>query len=318
MHLYTYAVDPATTSDGNDLTFILLGVLLPTVSIIVIAILFGATAARCYYKKVCVISDHVYDLPNFIELPPLPPPLPPPRPTLAENGSISEPNPKYGSASEPSASRAELSSLHNVQQPSDWPPRISAATGNFPGVKINSENIVNGTDIESNCPHLKSICSCHEKDSSLEFSADIYFVTPTIEMQENDAYGLVLSDKQGSQEVPQPCAPLSLSLTSNVHHHDSELNSNYEQICGYERIQTCDTEIEHLILQCKGTQDHNTPTHSHGVIQNESPVTVCKQQSLSGYETQSPAESSSYEQIWGYEKVLHCDLHLHGKPVTST
>ena len=175
---------------------------------------------------------------------------------------------------------------------------------------------MNGTDIESNCPHLKSICSCHEEDSNLEVLADI--VTPTIKMQENDAYGLVLSDEQGSQEVPQPCAPLSLSLTSNVHHHDSELNSNYEQICGYERIQTCDTEIEHLCLQCKGTQDHNTPIHSHGVIQNESPVTVCKQQSLSGYETQSPAESSSYEQIWGYEKVLHCDLHLHGKPVTST
>ena len=257
--------------------------------------------ARYYYKKIPV-DDHIYDLPDFIELPP----LPPPRPTLVpENESISEASP---SVSELSARMVESNSLHDAQQPAHGgvPPGhgITATTDDFP--EENSGDVLTGTNFESDLPHLKPICSCHEEDNSILDDT----VIPNFQMQENDAYGLVPSDIQGSQELPQPHSPLS--LTSNGRCHDSELNSNYrgyEQVCGYERIQTCDAEIEHLLLQCKGTQDHNPLKHPH--TENESLTAMCRQpQSLSGDENQAPTESSSYERIWGYETVQHCDLHL--------
>lgn len=328
MHI---AVDPTLTTDDNNinLRIILPGVLLPIALFVLLSVL-GATAvtARYYCKKVLDNRNHIYDLPNIYEVPP----LPPPRPALAVNKSVTatkSSSTQYAGVGIFTACTmecaTETTSLQGEQQANGVSPVVTVATDNCPEYK--SEDVQNGaaSDLcgQMHQPVLSPVTSCREKTTSLQGKHQADRVSPahvavvtTDNCHEPDSKDVlngavsesylsgqavnckgVCNSTQGSQQSP------SLSLVSNV--HESELNSEhhlYEQICGNEEIPTCD--VRHI---------HSTPDHDSLHQPEQSPVTSCKEQNLgpTGDHCQSHAESNShYERIWGYETIEHCDLSL--------
>ena len=92
------------------------------------------------------------------------------------------------------------------------------------------------------------------------------------------------------------------------HESDSE-HQSYEQVCPYEKVQPCD--VEHLLVQVREGQHHQTP-----FLHNEVSRKDCNEDNMDTTDSDdktgtSPPESlNSYEQVWGYERIHHCDLPL--------
>ena len=91
-------------------------------------------------------------------------------------------------------------------------------------------------------------------------------------------------------------------IAENINRCDYKSDSeSYEQVCTYEKVQPCNllhlsTEEPHSEVPKMDGNDHdNTSSTSGGDDKTET----------------SPAKSlNSYERVWGYERIDHCDLPL--------
>ena len=127
-------------------------------------------------------------------------------------------------------------------------------------------------------------------------------------IQKNDAYGLVSNVQSpipSPPELVQQESPESLITNGQVSGSYSEFRSlsHYQQICSYEKIQTCDL----FLHSCNDERNHDSMPSS---MLSKGLTTSSKEQRLAGDESRSPSKSNSYEQISGYETIQECDLHV--------
>ena len=295
--------------------------LIATVSLVII-IVSGVIVKRHCYKKP-LIHDHVYDSPYIYELPPS---LPPPR---AVNILATEPSlQQCASASAFPKCVAEEASFQDKQQACG----MSLAATNSYLYANSGEDTLNGIDSETDLTVQKpNHNSCEVDTNPLEVEAssstplkDVAFGTPTcmkreatsnttlkdeaILIQKNDAYGLasnVQSPIPSPPELVQQESPESLITNGQVSGSYSEFRSlsHYQQICSYEKIQTCDL----FLHSCNDERNHDSMPSS---MLSKGLTTSSKEQRLAGDESRSPSKSNSYEQISGYETIQECDLHV--------
>ena len=175
-------------------------------------------------------------------------------------------------------------------------------------------------------------------------------VSMTMSLQENEAYGLVFENTQNlmspsitecmmSEPITQSASDpyttdnaskdehspahegpqlhtaehLDLCITAeNINTRDGKSDSEhqlYEKVCTYEKVQSCD--IDHLlkVAHYQGPSLHGTGEAS-GKDCNDDSMGTTGSDGKTGT-TSNPTESlDSYEQVWGYERVYHCDLPL--------
>ena len=92
--------------------------------------------------------------------------------------------------------------------------------------------------------------------------------------------------------------------------HDNESDSehqSYEKVCTYEKVQPCN--VAHLLVQLSEERHRLEPLLHGEVSSNDDRMDTTD----SDRETArvSPNESlDSYEQVWGYERIHHCDFPL--------
>lgn len=94
------------------------------------------------------------------------------------------------------------------------------------------------------------------------------------------------------------------------HESDSE-HESYEKVCSYEKVQPCD--IKHLLVQaskegcCHQNSSQGEALRKDSKLSDDSMGTVGSDDETGT----SPDENlNSYERVWGYERIHHCDLHL--------
>ena len=97
-----------------------------------------------------------------------------------------------------------------------------------------------------------------------------------------------------------------LCTTVSDHESDSE-HQSYEHVCTYEKVQPCDLKLLHLDKEaaCRDPSMHSKA--SKNACNDDSTSITSRDDETKA----SPAESlNSYERVWGYERIYHCDLPL--------
>ena len=114
-------------------------------------------------------------------------------------------------------------------------------------------------------------------------------------------------------ELAELCTCTTTEETVNT--HDSESDSehqSYEKVCTYEKVQPCN--VDHLLVQLSKDEHHRqVPSLGSEVSCNDDSVDMDTTMSCSDRKTArtSPNESlDSYERVWGYERIYHCDIPL--------
>ena len=98
---------------------------------------------------------------------------------------------------------------------------------------------------------------------------------------------------------------IHLCTTASDHESDSE-HQSYEQVCTYEKVQPCDLRLLHL-GNYKEAASRDPPVQSEETCTDDSTSITSRDDITKA----SPAESlNSYERVWGYERIYHCDLPL--------
>ena len=271
-----FSVHPVTETNITNVILILFSVLLLLIFIAVIIILLslsGCAVKRHLHKK----EYHLYDFLNNYQLPPLPPPR-----TIQ-------------------SVKATESPKHRQQAEHVYPTAAPNST-NGPETDEVGEDVVN--EAYSDLPVQMSICN--ELDDLSE-EDNVTCCTP---LQANDAYGLDLADSQSPCQIPcahQTSGDLDLpDLLQTDLHSSSDLSSerhSYERVWGYERIEHCD--IGHFKLG-NGHNCNSKKLAVHNGASQSLPSPSCREQDLEF----SSSKHNSYERIWGYERIHHCDLPL--------
>ena len=104
------------------------------------------------------------------------------------------------------------------------------------------------------------------------------------------------------------------TITTETVNTESESDSehqSYEKVCTYEKVQPFN--VNQLLVQLSEEGHyHQDPTLHHGGVskKDSNGDSIGAIGSDENIET-DPAESlDSYEQVWGYERIHHCDLPL--------
>ena len=98
---------------------------------------------------------------------------------------------------------------------------------------------------------------------------------------------------------------IHLCTTASDHESDSE-HQSYEQVCTYEKVQPCDLRLLHL-GNYKEAASRDPPVQSEETCTDDSTSITSRDDITKA----SPAKSlNSYERVWGYERIYHCDLPL--------
>ena len=121
------------------------------------------------------------------------------------------------------------------------------------------------------------------------------------------------STNNGPQLHTAELTDLCTTTEETVNTQDNESDSEhqlYEKVRTYEKVQPCD--VDHLLVQLREEEHHRQEPSQHGEVScNDEGMDMDTTHSDRKTARTSPSESlESYEQVWGYERIYHCDFPL--------